>query len=192
MFTMHEPPAAVVRRFLAEQRALPFSYPDTGASLRTPPAGYVVDHNRTRLGSGIDDYARAVTAIRRWKMFELGWVHLLWPNAPIEVGSVVAVRARALGLWSLNPCRIIAVIEDEAPKRFGFAYGTLPGHVEKGEERFTVEMEQDGSVWYDLLAFSRPRHWAARLGYPFTRRLQKRFARDSMAAMRRAVGAARE
>ena len=48
--------------------------------------------------------------------------------------------------------------------------------------------EQDAAVWYDILAFSRPQHFLARLGYPFARRLQKRFARDSAAAMQRAVG----
>ena len=42
-------------------------------------------------------------------------------------------------------------------------------------------------MWYDILAFSRPRQLLARLGYPFARRLQKHFARDSAAAMRRAV-----
>lgn len=79
---------------------------------------------------------------------------------------------------------------DEAgpPRRFGFAYGTLPGHVESGEERFVVEWrEDDDSVWYDILAFSRPRHLAARAGYPLARGLQARFRRDSAAAMVRAV-----
>jgi uncharacterized protein (UPF0548 family) len=47
--------------------------------------------------------------------------------------------------------------------------------------------EADGAVWYDILAFSRPRQLLARLGYPLARRLQKRFARDSAAAMQRAV-----
>jgi hypothetical protein len=39
----------------------------------------------------------------------------------------------------------------------------------------------------DILAFSQPRHFAARLAYPYTRKLQKRFARDLAAAMMRAV-----
>ena len=53
---------------------------------------------------------------------------------------------------------------------------SLPDHVESGGERFSIEWDE----------FSRPRHPLARLGYPLTRRLQQRFARDSMAAMRRA------
>ena len=70
--------------------------------------------------------------------------------------------------------------------RFGFAYGTLPDHVERGEERFTIEWQADDSVWYDIYAFSRPKHPLARLGFPVTRMLQKRFARDSLAVMKAA------
>ena len=38
--------------------------------------------------------------------------------------------------------------------RFGFAYGTLPGHGGSGEERFLIERDRDDGVWYDILAFS--------------------------------------
>ena len=80
-------------------------------------------------------------------------------------------------------------MDDKGPvQRFGFAYGTLPEHAESGEERFTVEWhEADDAVWYDILAFSRPHQLLARLGKPVARRLQKRFARGSAEAMRRAV-----
>jgi uncharacterized protein (UPF0548 family) len=85
----------------------------------------------------------------------------------------------------LNASRIIYVIEEAgAIHRFGFAFGTLPGHMEQGEERFTVEWDRrDDSVWYELFAFARPKHPLARLGYPFTRWVQKRFAVESYAAM---------
>ena len=72
--------------------------------------------------------------------------------------------------------------------RFGFAYGTLPDHAGSGEERFLIEWDQaDNSVWYDILAFSRPQHFLVRLGYPMVRRTQKRFGRESAAVMLRAV-----
>jgi uncharacterized protein (UPF0548 family) len=95
-------------------------------------------------------------------------------------------------VWWLNACRIVYAVDEMGPVcRFGFAYGTLPGHAESGEERFLVEWDRaDDDVWYDIIAFSRPNHLLARLGYPLTRRTQKRFARDSAAAMRKAVGTA--
>ena len=97
--------------------------------------------------------------------------------------------ARVFGLWTVNVCRVVYVFEESSVvEKFGFAYGTLPRHVECGEERFTVEWHRDDdSVWYDILAFSKPGHILTRLGYPLARRLQKRFAVDSMQAMQRAV-----
>jgi uncharacterized protein (UPF0548 family) len=90
----------------------------------------------------------------------------------------------------LNACRIVFLVDEESPlKRFGFAYGTLAEHAESGEERFTIEWNRDDDrVWYDILAFSRPKQMLARLGYPLSRSLQKRFAEGSKAAMVQAVG----
>ncbi len=88
----------------------------------------------------------------------------------------------------MNACRIVYVIDEGgSSQRYGFAYGTLPDHAAIGEERFTVEFHpEDQTVWYDLYALSRPT-LLARMVYPFTRALQKRFAKDSKAAMLRAV-----
>jgi len=104
----------------------------------------------------------------------------------VEPGASVAVLISHLGFWSLNACRIVYVINEHgSSKNYGFAYGTLPDHGERGEERFTVELNSDQTVWYDLSAF-RP-NMLARLAYPYTRLLQRRFARDSKAAMQKAV-----
>ena len=80
--------------------------------------------------------------------------------------------------------------EGGAFEKYGFAYGTLPDHAAIGEERFSVEFHaDDGKVWYDVYAFSRPRP-LARLAFPYSRALQKRFAEDSKKAMKRAVESA--
>ncbi|MCW5848759.1 MAG: DUF1990 family protein [Anaerolineae bacterium] len=66
----------------------------------------------------------------------------------------------------------------------------MPGHVARGEERFVVEWQAETDrVYYDILAFSRPRSLLFKLGSPVTRLVQKRFASDSKQAMRRAVTA---
>ena len=107
----------------------------------------------------------------------------------MATGATVGVLAQVFGFYILNACRIVYTIDETTADytRFGFAYGTLPGHIEEGEERFLVEWRHaDDSVWYDILAFSQPRHWLVRLGYPVARRFQKRFGRDSKAAMARA------
>lgn len=190
MWSLSRPTPDEVRRHLERQRGLPFSYGAVGET-RTggAPAGFDRDHNRERLGTGGAAFAAACDAIRSWKMFSapLAWAEP--PGVPIAAGEVVAVVAHALGLWWLNASRIVYVIDE--PRRFGFAYGTLPGHVERGEERFSVEWLDDDTVWYDLLAFSRPRYWGARLARPVARMLQRRFVRLSKAAMRDAVASRR-
>ena len=101
----------------------------------------------------------------------------------------MAVLVRHLGFWSLNGCRVVYVSDDErGTDSFGFAYGTLANHAEVGEELFEVTFDpQTEQVRYRIRAVSKPRALAARLGYPFTRSLQARFRRDSLAALERSL-----
>lgn len=188
MFLSRRPSAQIIAHFIESQSRLPFSYSETGATQTQPPSGFAIDHNRIMLGTGEETYERAKTALEQWKQFDLGWVTVVPSGLPIEEGTTVGVLAQTFGIWSLNACRIVYVVnEDRDVRKFGFAYGTLPDHVEQGEERFTVEWQrQDDSVWYDILAFSRPRHPLAKLTRPIVRQLQKNFAADSLEAMRRA------
>ena len=187
-FCLTEPSRDRICAFIESQRGRPFSYPEQGATRHEAPRGYTVDRNRIQLGRGAAVFARAVEALRQWKMFDTGWIHLCWPDTPIRVGSTVAVVERHYGFWSLNASRVVYVVDDRGERsRYGFAYGTLTEHAETGEERFTVELRpEDQTVWYDIYAFSRPNR-LARAGYPPSRRLQERFARDSKEAMRRAA-----
>jgi uncharacterized protein (UPF0548 family) len=190
MILLREPSGARIRRSLDEQRTLPFSYPEVGASREGTPPGYPVNHHEERLGTGEETFARTIEAIRGWKMYELGWTKLCWPDAPIAEGTVVGVLGCHFGLWSLNACRIAYLIEEEGPqlKRYGFAFGTLPGHVEQGEERFTVEWRRvDDSGSYGVFAFARPAHPLAKAGPPLVRLVQRRFAADSLRSIAAAV-----
>lgn len=192
MLSLSKPPTVSLRHFLAEQSSLPFSYTTVGATSTTPPKDYIVDHTRIKLGEGEAVFTSATDALRRWEQFQLGWVEAWASDTPIIAGQTIAVLGRAVGLWWLNACRIVYVVDEHGPiSKFGFAYGTLPGHVERGEERFLVEWHRaDDSVYYDILAFSQPNHILARLGYVVVRYMQKRFGRESAAAMLNAVQAA--
>ncbi len=191
MFSLARPAPATVQARLKVQAQLPYSYAAVGATATTPPDDYLVDHNRVQLGYGAATFAQGCAALRGWIMFDLGWIDLLWPDAPIIAGTTVGILAHLPGLQILNACRIVYVVDETKPavSRFGFAYGTLPGHVERGEERFLIEWHHgDDSVWYDILAFSQPNHPLVRLGYPVTRYYQKRFARASLRRMAQSVG----
>lgn len=205
MWHLTEPSPERIRRFLGRQAGEPFSYPSVGATRPGPaepsaPPGFDLDHNRAFLGDGPGMFEAACEALARWEMFPGDWARIEASDGPgpppLREGTVVAMVARALGVWWLSACRVVYTLDerfDAGPvrRRYGFAYGTLPGHVERGEERFSVELLEDGTAWYDLLAFSTPRYWMVRLGYPLARRLQRRFVLDSLAAMRRAAAEAR-
>ncbi|MAG93430.1 MAG: DUF1990 domain-containing protein [Planctomycetaceae bacterium] len=187
------PNESAITAFVQSLQDAPFSYSGAGVSEETSPSGarslgFVHDHNRIVLGQGEAVLESAVNALCNWEMFNTGWSEIAPGTPPIEVGRTVALVTRVFGAWWLNACRIVDVIDEDVPfRRFGFAYRTLPPHVACGEERFLVEQDDEGTVSYEIRAISRPRHPLARLGYPVTRRMQRRFVRDSQGAMRRAV-----
>ena len=185
MFLLKKPSPAQVRRFITCHSDLPFSYSEVGATAEQLPAGYRVDHNRQKLGHGAEIFDRAVAVLNQWNQFDLGWVKIVPDELPIEVGIVVGVLARHFGFWSLSACRIAYLVDEGGPiRKIGFAYGTLIDHVERGEERFIIEYHSaDGSVWYDILAFSQPGKLIIKLSLPLARMVQKRFARDSKRRM---------
>jgi uncharacterized protein (UPF0548 family) len=185
MFLCCKPPESDLRQFVSSLSQSNFSYSHVGATAASIPLGYVVDHNRVQIGLGANAWKRGMDAVTSWEMFNTGWTDLCWPDAPIRVGTNVAVLIRHYGFYSLNGARIVYLIDEDGPvKRFGFAYGTLLEHAESGEERFLVEWNQrEDSVWYDLLAFSKPAQLLSRMGFPLARALQRRFAEDSKARM---------
>ena len=197
MFFLRRPTTQRVNRFRSAAEQDSFSYPQVGAigdsalpKSYNLPKGYNVDRNQIRLGEGLPLFDRAYAALEAWKMFDIGWVELIHPAEAVAPGQTVVVLAHTFGLYSLSANRVIAMIDRDDGKiwRRGFGYGTLRHHVERGEERFSVEYHhEDGSVWYDILAFSLPRHPLARLGYPLSRAAQRRFAADSKVAMVTAV-----
>jgi uncharacterized protein (UPF0548 family) len=77
-------------------------------------------------------------------------------------------------LWPAKiPTRVVYVIDE--PDRKGFAYGTLPGHPERGEESFVVERRPDESVWLTIRSFSRPSNRWFWVAYPLLRMMQAIF-----------------
>lgn len=189
MILMRKPSGNQLKAFIEQQAELPLSYPEVEATRGPAPAGYAVDQHRVQLGWGEAAFQRARRALLRWRMFELSWVQLCWPNVAVQPGNTVGVLAYAAGIWWLNACRVVYTLEKGGEvEQLGFAYGTLPDHAARGEERFLVEWRRsDESVWYDVLAYSQPNHRLARLGGRLARRTQKRFAADSLQAMQRAV-----
>jgi uncharacterized protein (UPF0548 family) len=190
MVTWRPPSAERIQAFLEAQSRFELTYVAPAGSSGEPPAGYVVDRTSTPLGQGAETFARARKALESWAQFDLGWASA-WPTRPpIREGEMVAIVVHLLGRWWTSACRIVRVVDEpEGPiARYGFAYGTMPDHAGSGEERFLIEWDHaTDEVRFEILAFSRPQWLAARLAYPYMRRLQKQFGREASASLRRAV-----
>lgn len=184
MLLLIRPTRARMEAHREAQRDLALSYPDAGATLeRRSPPGFARLSCEIELGRGAECFARAKAALQAWKHFDLGWVEVL--PAEIAEGATVTLRSSQAGFHTLNACRIVRVVEE--PRRFAFAYGTLAGHIESGEEIFEVVLDADDRVHYRVFSFSRVASPWLRFGTPIARSYQRRFLRDSCAAMQKAV-----
>ncbi|QIY73532.1 DUF1990 family protein [Streptomyces sp. RLB1-33] len=158
----------------------PFTYEDVGATRdgRCPP-GFHPLHLRTRVGEGEAAFRAACQAVMTWEMHRLMGVGITATAEKAAPGVDVTV-----GLGPLKaPCRVVWTVEEY--RRAGWAYGTLPGHPERGEEAFVVDRTGDGTVWLTVTAFSRAAKWYTRAGGPATRGLQHAYARRCGAVLRR-------
>ena len=188
MFLVRRPSVPAIERFVEESRHLPLSYGNVGIA-QTSAAGYDLDETTVTIGHGEEAFERAKAALVAWKHFDFNWVEVSPPTPSVSPGTVVAVLIRHFGFWSLNGCRVVYALGDRLHgETFGFAYGTLSNHAERGEEIFEVSHRaHSDEVVYRIRAASQPRAVLARTGYPLVRRLQAQFRRDSGDAMRRAV-----
>ncbi len=186
MMTLRPPTNADIAALIARERDAAFTYPEVGATGRDPlPSGYAHDVYGTVIGGGEACFERAAAALARFANYPRPWTRIHADATPRE-GLVFVAQIAHFGFHSLNGCRVIAVVDDQAPiRRYGFAFGTLPSHEERGEERFVVSFDPaTNQVRYDVRAFSRPRGRLARIGAPIARALQARFQRETCEAMR--------
>ncbi|KRA28142.1 hypothetical protein ASD81_23590 [Nocardioides sp. Root614] len=150
-------------------RAAPFTYEEVGATASGPQPGYGWLERSAPLIRR--DFEGAANDLFMWRLHERSGLRVQASESPLEHGTVVLMRL-GLGPVALSiPCRVVDVINE--PTRRGFAYGTLDGHPECGEERFVLERGADGTITLTITAFSRPASHLARLGGPLSRRVQQ-------------------
>lgn len=164
---------------LAVSSVMDLTYTEVGHTRGALPAGYHHVDVRSRIGTGRDCYTGAVRTLLSWEMHRRAGlrVHAQTPTA--EVGTTVVLR---LGPARI-PCRVVYTVAEE--NRAGFAYGTMPGHPEQGEECFLVEFDAaDDAVYAHVRAFSRPGRWYTRVGGPAGRLVQRLFTARYISALR--------
>src|SRR5215212_12216399 len=153
---------------LSDLAALPLTYSEVGATAGTLPPGYHHVQKSAVIGRGRQRFEDAAAAGMRWGMLRGAGVRVAATTQVAVVGSEVIVHLGPVQA----PCRVVYVVDE--PDRRGFAYGTLPGHAESGEELFLVRYDPaTGDVHAEVVAFSRHATWWSRLGSPVTSLMQR-------------------
>ena len=177
---------SMVAEFLEQQTRAGLSYPEVGLTQNaTRPIGYYFDSTRVILGKGHEAFSRAREAFKRWAMHSSPMMRLEPDRANLEVGSSVCLQIGMAGIFLLNACQVVYVIDQ--PRSFGFGYGTLQDHPARGEERFLLEHQANDDVVLSFFAFSKPSSWFYWLGLPVTRLMQAFLTQTYIQNMKRAV-----
>ena len=147
------PSAKNLDGFIAKESSKTFTYVEVGATKEDKKfSHYDHDDNSVILGDGEVVWQKAKHALDNWQQFPLPWTKIYPNTTPLKEGETVAVMFRLFGIWWRNSAKIVYAFDE--PNRYGFAYGTLPGHIELGEEVFWIERNEVGEVSYHIKAFS--------------------------------------
>jgi uncharacterized protein (UPF0548 family) len=169
---------------LAAASGAAITYEEVGATITgAMPVGYHHDRHRLALGHGDTLFGQAAAGLRQWQAHRAIGATVT-PTDPPTVGTTVIVTLVVGPLALVAPCRVVALIEED--DRYGFAYGSLPGHPEQGEEAFVVN-RRDGGVDFEVSAFSRPAELLPKLGGPVTRAVQRRATKGYLDGLQRWV-----
>ncbi|XP_042988388.1 UPF0548 protein At2g17695 isoform X1 [Carya illinoinensis] len=148
--------------------------------------GFLLNHARVLVGSGLETYEKGKSALQTWRHFGLDWA-FVDPKTPIQSGVKFCVCLKEFLPWVMMPLEVVYVHEtrkaSKALASFGFGSGTLQGHLLAGEERFSIELDQNNQVWYEILSLSKPAHFLSFIGYPYVKLRQKYFAHQSTNAV---------
>jgi uncharacterized protein (UPF0548 family) len=186
VYRLGSPAQSEIDTLLKSARLTDVTYQSIGATMAgSMPAGYRHDRHQALLANRPDSFEIAREGVRTWQGHR-GIGATVAPDDPPAEGATVVVSLARRPLTVLAPCRVVAVV-DEAD-RYGFAYGTLPGHPERGEEAFIVERRADG-VRFQIVAFSRPADLLAKLGGPLTHLIQQQATRGYLHSLQRWVAA---
>ena len=180
MWSLRRPQDAELAAILARVAGLSLTYPEVGMSRTGGAPAYHREDHRSALAI---DFATAAERLASFATHELPYMFVYPRDARVVLRRDVVVCAKVGPLWSINPCRIVHV--EATPDRFEYAYGTLPGHAEAGEEYFAVSRTTDGRVIGETTAYARMADWIAKLAAPIARRVQRRVKIDYLRALGR-------
>jgi uncharacterized protein (UPF0548 family) len=160
---------------------LEVTYAEVGATGGELPAGYRHVRAERVIGHGREDYGQACDDLFAGQVQRRAGADIQLSEVPLREGTLVRMRLRLGPLLFRAPA--VVVWAERSHEVCGFAYGTLPGHPERGEERFEVRIDDSGEVVFRIVAFSLPARWFTRLGGPIARLVQSRMTHRYLEAL---------
>ncbi|MFE6509232.1 DUF1990 family protein [Nocardioides sp. NPDC057767] len=160
-------------------RSAAYTYEEVGNTAIGPVAGFNWFERSAILQRR--DFERAAQDLLSWQVQARSGLHVSASHTPLQPATVVLMRLGPSPLSLRIPCRVVYLIDDGDLR--GFAYGTLPGHPEAGEERFALRRHASGSLELTISAFSRPASNVAKLGGPISRVVQDAMTRRYLRAL---------
>lgn len=170
---------------LARLQDLSLSYPEVGATGTSLPPGYGHIGRNVMIGEGRDAFVAAADCLMTWEMHRRAGLQVEASAERASTGVNVLVRLGPSWFPIDAPCRVLHTVNDA--DRIGFTYGTLEGHPEHGEESFSVLLDDDGSVHFVVIAFSRPAGIVSRVAGPLGRFAQRKILDRYLDAVRAAA-----
>jgi uncharacterized protein (UPF0548 family) len=147
------------------------TYAEVGRTAQSLPAGYHHVRRSAVIGAGRAAFQAASDSLLGWQVHSRAGLQVAVSRTTAGPGAVVQLSVGVGRARIGAPCRVVYAVAE--PRRRGFAYGTLPGHPESGEEAFVVEHNGDDTVTFRITAFSRPATAAARVAGPAGRLIQQ-------------------
>jgi uncharacterized protein (UPF0548 family) len=160
------------------------NYPEVGTSIEGSfPSGFRIHHYEIELSASEAVFNRAVAGLQSWQAHRIPRISIYPQSPPVRLGESLILEIGPRAIAMAAPCRIVRVVEDS--NKYGFAYGTLPGHPECGEESFVVSRLSTGKVVFEISGFSQPGSSIVRLAGPIARTIQTSATNSYLRALKR-------
>ncbi len=148
----------------------PITYDHVGSTVEPDLWPLRTSHSRSvTVGHGQAMFEAACDGLRHWECHR-GIGAFVFPDAaPLTLGATLLVTLQLGPVSVIVPDRIVAVVDDTIQttegthRRFGFAYGTIEGHQECGEESYLVELDPQGVVTATIRVDATAATWGAKL-----------------------------
>lgn len=155
------------------------NYVAVGSSLKpqiakNPPKGFSGWSIKKKLGSGDNRFALTISLLQDYFQY----IDNGYKVEKLDDQLTLILSKRLFGIIPVR-LGIRRVVDIDSPDEFGYALGTLPGHLIESEMAFIV-YQRGEEVWLKLRGFSRVARGASMLVWPVVKLITRRMRKTMM------------